>query len=141
MEVDGSGFAMGAVLMQEQQGEWRPVTHMSKTYSPAERNYHTGDRELLAIMKALKQWRQHLVGSGPFEVWTDHQNLTYFQKPQNINRRQAGWVQKMQEYDFTLHYLEGKKNTRADALSRREGEEEKKQDNKDVIILPKEIFR
>src|SRR5882757_4306597 len=47
----------------------------------------------------------------------------------------------MQEYDFTLHYLEGKKNTRADALSRREGEEEKKQDNKDVIILPKEIFR
>src|SRR5882757_591530 len=31
----------------------------------------------------------------------------------------------MQEYDFTLHYLEGKKNTRADALSRREGEDEK----------------
>jgi len=30
----------------------------------------------------------------------------------------------MQEYDFTLHYLEGKKDTRADALSRREGERE-----------------
>ena len=47
----------------------------------------------------------------------------------------------MQEYDFTLHYLEGKKNIRADALSRREGEEEKVKDNKDVIILPQELFR
>src|SRR5260370_39300475 len=47
----------------------------------------------------------------------------------------------MQEYDFTLHYLEGKKNVRADALSRREGEEEKKKDNQDVIVLPTELFR
>jgi len=47
----------------------------------------------------------------------------------------------MQEYDFTLYYLEGKKNTRADALSRREGEEEKKLDNKDVIVLPVKLFR
>src|SRR5882757_9871082 len=94
MEVNGSGFAMGAVLMQEQEGEWKPLTHMSKTYNPAEQNYHTGDRELLAIIKALKQWRQHLVGNGHFEIWTNHWNLTYFQKPQNINHQQAGWVQK-----------------------------------------------
>ena len=90
MEVNGSGFAMGAVLMQEQEGEWKPLTHMSKTYNPAEWNYHTGDRELLAIMKALKQQEQHLVGNGHFEIWTDHWNLTYFQKPQNINCQQAG---------------------------------------------------
>src|SRR5882672_2031038 len=47
----------------------------------------------------------------------------------------------MQEYDFTLHYLEGKKNTRADALSRREGEEEKRKDNQDVIMLPNTLFK
>src|SRR5882757_5271673 len=41
MEVDGSGFAMGAVLMQEQGGKRKPLTHMSKTYSSTERNYHT----------------------------------------------------------------------------------------------------
>src|SRR5258708_38840032 len=103
IEVDGSGFTMGAVLLQEQENQWRPLTHMSETYNSAERNYHTGDRELLAVMKALKKWRQHLIGTGSFEIWTDHRNLTYFQKPQNINRRQDGWVQKMQEYDFTLH--------------------------------------
>jgi RNase H-like domain found in reverse transcriptase/Integrase zinc binding domain/Reverse transcriptase (RNA-dependent DNA polymerase) len=141
IEVDGSGYAMGVVLMQEQEGQWRTVTHMSETYNEAERNYHTGDREMLAIMKALKKWRQYLVGSGQFEIWTDHRNLTYFQKPQNLNRRQAGWVNKMQDYDFTIHHIEGKKNIRADILSRREGEENQKDDNKNIMVLPAEVFR
>src|ERR1700733_3567870 len=141
IEVDGSGYAMGAVLSQKQEDEWRTITHMSETYNDAERNYHTGDRELLAIMKALKKWRQYLVGSGQFEIWMDHRNLTYFQKPQNLNRRQAGWVHKMQDYDYTIHHIEGKKNVRADALSRREGKENKKEDNKNIIILPEEKFQ
>ena len=141
IEVDGSGYAMGAVLLQEQENQWRTITHMSETYNEAERNYHTGDREMLAIMKALKKWRQYLVGSGQFEIWTDHRNLTYFQKPQNLNRRQAGWVNKMQDYDYTIHHIEGKKNARADVLSRREGEENKKGDNKNITVLPVEVFR
>ena len=40
-----------------------------------------------------------------------------------------------------LHYLEGKKNVRADALSRKDGEEDKEGDNQDVIVLPEELFR
>jgi len=44
-----------------------------------------------------------------FEIWTDHRNLTYFQKPQNINRRQAGWVQKMQEYDLLYITWKGRR--------------------------------
>jgi len=32
----------------------------------------------------------------------------------------------MQDYDYTIHHIEGKKNVRADALSRREGEENKR---------------
>ena len=141
IEVDGSGYAMGAVLLQKQEDQWRTITHMSETYNNAERNYHTGDREMLAIMKALKKWRQYLVGSGQFEIWTDHRNLTYFQKPQNLNRRQVGWVNKMQDYDYTIHHIEGKKNIGADALSRREGEENKKEDNKNIMVLPEEKFR
>ena len=47
----------------------------------------------------------------------------------------------MQEYNFTIHYLEGRWNVRADALSRREGEEDKRKDNQDVIVLPPELFK
>ena len=55
MEVDSSGYTMGAVLMQEQAKQWRPITHISQTYNQVERNYGTGDRELLAIILALKK--------------------------------------------------------------------------------------
>ncbi len=33
-----------------------------------------------------------------FEIWTDHQNLQYFRKPQKLNRRQARWVTELAEY-------------------------------------------
>jgi len=53
VEVDGSGYTMGTALMQMQAGKWRTTVFMSETYNAAERNYHTKDRELLAIMKML----------------------------------------------------------------------------------------
>ena len=143
-EVDGSGYAMGAVLLQEQMQEqimeWRTIAYMSETFNLAERNYHTEDRELLAIVKMLKRWRQYLLGQ-TFEVWSDHKNLQTFRKPQDINRRQAGWIPKMADYDFTIHHLPGKKNVRADGLSRERGEENKRDDNKQQIVLPEHLFR
>ena len=53
-----------------------------------------------------------------FEIWTDHHNLTYFKKPQKMNRRQARWITELQEYNFTLHHKPGKTNIKADLLSR-----------------------
>src|ERR1700733_11952270 len=47
----------------------------------------------------------------------------------------------MQNYDYTIHHIEGKNIIRADALSRREGEENKKEDNKNIVVLPEERFR
>ena len=95
----------------------------------------------MAIIIALKKWRQYLLGGPKFEIWTDHKNLLAFQKPQHINRRQARWIQILQEYNFTLHYLEGKKNIRANALSRKDAEDDKEGDNQDVVMLPQEWFR
>ena len=51
-------------------------------------------------------------------MWTDHRNLTYFRKPQDLNRRQADWVSKLQEYDFKLHHRPGRLQGKADFLSR-----------------------
>ena len=89
-----------------------------KGMSPSERNYEIYDKELLAIMSSLSQWRKHLLGaSEPFEIWLDHLNLTYFQQPQKLTRSQARWVTELQEYDFTLHHIPGKSNGKADILS------------------------
>jgi len=52
----------------------------------AERNYEIYDKELLAIVEALTKWRQYLLDTmEPFEVWTDHENLKYFQEPHKLN--------------------------------------------------------
>ena len=52
---------------------------MSKAFSDVECNYEKYDKEMLAIMLALGEWQQYLMGtSEDFEIWTDHQNLQYF---------------------------------------------------------------
>jgi hypothetical protein len=88
--VDASGYAIGGVLSQEQQGKWRPIAFLSRTMTPAERNYEIYNKELLAIIEALKVWRQYLLNAKEqFEVWTDHENLKYYREPQKLNGRQA----------------------------------------------------
>jgi hypothetical protein len=119
VEVDASNYGTGAVLSQEQNGKWHPIAFMSKTLSEAERNYEIYDKELLAVVKALKTWRQYLLDAKErFEIWTDHENLKYFREPQKLNARQARWYLMLQEYDFLLRHIPGKTNTKADILSR-----------------------
>ncbi|SJL06600.1 uncharacterized protein ARMOST_09942 [Armillaria ostoyae] len=86
VEADTSNGAVGAVLSQEQEGKWRPVAFMSKALTATECNYEIYDKELLAIMLALSEWRHYLMGAvKDIEIWTDHQNLQYFRKPQKLN--------------------------------------------------------
>ena len=57
LEVDTSGFAIGAVLIQRKDdGKRHPIGYYSSTLNEAERNYNIYDLELLAIVKALKHW-------------------------------------------------------------------------------------
>ena len=99
--------------------KWKPVAFLSKTLNKTERNYQIYDKEMLAVMLALDEWRQYLLGAKlPFEIWTDHKNLEYFQQPQKLNWRQARWTSKMQEYKFTMHHKLGSQMTKADLLSR-----------------------
>ncbi len=142
MEVDASAIAIGAVLNQEgEDGKKHPVAYYSESFSATERNYDVYDRELLAIVKALQQWRTYLLGS-PHEIiiHTDHSNLQYWKEPRKINRRVAREFQELSEYNFTLRHIPGTTNTRADALSRRSNNGEAKEDNNDVIVLPNEVF-
>ena len=97
---------------------------------------------MLAIMVTLDEWRHHLLGAKlQFKIWTNHQNLTYFKKPQKMNCRQAQWITKLQEYNFTLHYKPGKTNIKADLLSRRSDHKRGENDNEDITMLKPEWCR
>jgi len=44
-----------------------------------ERNYEIHDKEILAVIKGLENWRHLLEDTKfKFEVWTYHKNLEYF---------------------------------------------------------------
>jgi hypothetical protein len=86
LETDASQYAMGAVLMQNQENKWKPIGYISKAFDTTQCNYDIYDRELLAIMLTLEQHRQQLIGTKqPFEIQTDHANLQFFKKPQKLN--------------------------------------------------------
>ena len=90
METDTSGHAIEGVLSQEQNEKWKPIAFLSRTMQPAERNYEIYDKEILAIVETLTKWRQYLLDAlETFKIWTDHENLKYFQEPHKLNRRQA----------------------------------------------------
>ena len=84
--TDASLTASGGVLMQkDSNGDLHPYAYHSATFSPAERNYDIYDRELLAIIQALKEWHHYLTRTKhPVIVIMDHKNLGYFKQPQNL---------------------------------------------------------
>jgi len=100
------------------------------------------DRELLAMVRALTEWRHYIHGSNhPTTIHCDHKNLTYWRSPQRLNRRQARWHLFVSEFDLELVHVAGTKMFQSDALSRRPDHiPEKDDDNEDITILPDSLF-
>jgi hypothetical protein len=90
LECDTSDYATGAILSQTgMDGKLHPVAFYSKSLSPAEKNYDIFDKEMLAVIRAFKEWRHLLEGTGkPIQILTDHKNLEHFATKKGLNHRQ-----------------------------------------------------
>jgi RNase H-like domain found in reverse transcriptase len=64
MEADSLDVTTGAVLSQKspEDDKWHPITFYSKSLTTVERNYEIHDKEMLAIVWALEEWRHFLEG-------------------------------------------------------------------------------
>ncbi|MCO5593072.1 hypothetical protein L7F22_047078 [Adiantum nelumboides] len=113
VETDASDYAIGAALYQD----GRPVAFESKKLSDAEMRYPTYEKELYAVVHALRKWRHYLYGS-TFVAWTNHHSLRYIYDQGDLRDRKARWVELMQEFDFEIRYRKGSSNRVADALSK-----------------------
>jgi len=142
LEVDASGFTVGAVLLQWGDDSKRhPIRYYSATLIEAERNYDIYDLELLAIVKALRNWRPFLAGSPHIiTVHTDHANLQYWRQPHKISRQIAWEVAELAEYNVVLQHIPGKANGHADALSQCPNYDQGTRDNENVTVLPDTLF-
>jgi hypothetical protein len=111
---DASGTGLGCVLMQDNQ----VIVYASRALRPHEQNYPTHDLELVAVVHALKMWRQNLMGTH-CNIYTDHKSLKYIFTQADLNMRQRRWLELIKDYDLEVHYHPGKANVVADVLSQK----------------------
>jgi len=143
IEADSSDFTSGAVLSQQLPGEdkWHLVAFYSKSLSPVEQNYKIHDKEMLAIIHTLEEWRHFLEGAQhPVEIWTDHKNLEYFMTAKKLNRRQAHWSLYLARFNFKLIYRPGRSMGKPDALSQKLDHGKGTSNNEDVVLLRPELI-
>ena len=75
------------MISQEIEGGLQPLGFMSKKMTSAEQNYTITEKEMLAIIQAVQEWKEYLERSKTrVEIIMDHKNLTYFQEAKIINR-------------------------------------------------------
>jgi hypothetical protein len=99
------------------------------------------DKEMLAITRAMEEWRHFLEGAEhQFEVWTDHKNLEYFMSAKKLNRRQARWSLFLARFDFQSHHRPGKSMGKSVALSRRADHGTGSDDNSNITLLTPGFF-
>ncbi|KAK0401167.1 hypothetical protein QR680_015624 [Steinernema hermaphroditum] len=139
--VDASTVARGALLAQksiENDRCYNAIAYYSKTLTKAEKKWAAVHLELSSIVSALREFRPYIYGSPiTVTVFTDHKPLTYLMQKSSSNACLARWLIELQGYDLKIQYVEGKKNSVADALSRIETEGVTPTEVHDIIEFPR----
>lgn len=116
--TDASDRAISSILVQMGEDNFEhPVAYLSRKLSPAEKNWSTIERELLAILYGVTRFKHYLLGS-EFTVITDHRPLQYLSRMSPHNSRLLRWSLILSQYPMTIKHRPGSQNINADALSR-----------------------
>ncbi|KAD5318093.1 hypothetical protein E3N88_18039 [Mikania micrantha] len=113
VETDASAKGLGAVLMQE----GHPIAFISKALSTKQQSLSVYEKELLAILMAVKAWHHYLIVK-KFLIRTDQTSLKYLLTQKITTPLQHTWLAKLMGYTYDIMYKKGRENTAADGLSR-----------------------
>jgi hypothetical protein len=113
-ETNVSGYVMGAVLMQY----CKPICYYSETFNQAIVNYPTYDKELYALVKSVKKWKNYLLGKETI-IHIDHNPLQYLQAQTKMQQSQHyRWMGFLQQFHLLIKYKKGTCNKVVDMISR-----------------------
>ncbi len=116
--TDASSLSIGAVLMQSSEAQ-RPhvIAYASRVLNSAESKYSVTHLEALAVVWALRHFRDIIFGYS-ITVYTDHSAVTQLFSGKKLTGRLARWYLIIQKFEPTIKYVPGKANAVADALPR-----------------------
>ena len=100
----------------DEYGREPPISYASINLNEAENNYSTYEREGIAIVFALKNFRHYLLCQ-KFKFFIDHEALKYVINNRDLRGRIARWISIFSEYDFEVEYRPCPRNENADCLS------------------------
>jgi hypothetical protein len=120
VEVDASKNAVGGVLSQTQEdGLIHPVAYFSSALKDNQKEWSPYTQEAFALVLATRHWNTYLMGN-EFIIFSDHNPLVYLKTKKNPKGIIARWISELEGYNFSVKYVPGKSNDKADALSRNE---------------------
>ena len=109
--TDASDLWTGAVLSCGPSWELAcPVAFDLMKLNDAQKCYPVHEKELLAIICALKKWRADLLG-GLISIFTDHRTLENFDTQKGLSHREAHWQEFMAQFEMKIYYVKGKDNS------------------------------
>ena len=137
LSTDASSYGLGAVILQQVDGDWRPVAFASRALTSAESRYAQIEKEALAICWACDKFHYYLAGR-KFRVETDHKPLISVLGDKELAKlpiRVQRFRLKMMAYDYDIQYTPGEKLVLADTLSRAPVESEEDNDRSGTLFI------
>ena len=121
LRLDASNVCIGGALLQRTNRGEKVIAYISRKFSATEQNWSTWEKELYALVHAIKLFGYLLIDSAhPVTFMCDHKPLQHW-RTLPINDKVVRWMNILNTFEWTFEYVPGPKNVLADALSRPDG--------------------
>ena len=112
-----TGVVRAVLSQKDEKNHEHPIAYASRLLTAAEQNYTVVERECLAAIWAVRNFKHYLHGP-KFDLYTDNLALTWLKNRTQPKGRIARWIFELSEYDYEIIHKQGRLNANADALSR-----------------------
>ncbi|GFV17557.1 transposon Tf2-6 polyprotein [Trichonephila clavipes] len=118
LHTDACKLGLGAVLLQQSEdGRFYPIHYMSKKTSIQEEKLCSYELEVLAVIEALKKFRNYLLGR-KFRIQTDCAAFAKTLDKKELTPKMARWSIFLTDFDYEVVHRPAKQMQHVDALSR-----------------------